>query len=446
VRSIAPRGLAAAAVVLGLLAAAEPGSAATRYAKVGGSTSDPNCTSPTPGCTLQHALTVTNNGDEILVGPGNHVGNYLPQDAITMRGADGQPRPTLTSTSPLDEVLDVPGGTPCTFRHLELVDDGPAAIRAASSIVVQDVVVRLNANFDPGIVAFSQQSVIRDSLIVATGKDSRAIQLNSNSGVADFQIRNVTAIAHGTGAQAIRASIGTVDSANVVVKNTIARGDGADLVAESPGPSFAKITVSNSNYRAGSVVQTGPGGSVVDAGGNQTAAEPLFVNAAGGDYHELLGSPTIDGGTIDVFTGPLDLDGRPRSLGLAPDIGAYELPPLPVTPPDTTAPSLALSRVPKRITRRRLLRGLRVTVTPSEPAALLAELQGRARGATIALAYNLTLVRRKLPLQAGKRRLVLRPNRKLVGRSRRFSVRLSLVATDAAGNRRELRRTIRVRR
>jgi hypothetical protein len=44
------------------------------------------------------------------------------------------------------------------------------------------------------------------------------------------------------------------------------------------------------------------------------------------DFHELAGSPTIDKGTDDPQNGATDPDGRPRFLGAAPDIGAYEFP------------------------------------------------------------------------------------------------------------------------
>jgi hypothetical protein len=40
--------------------------------------------------------------------------------------------------------------------------------------------------------------------------------------------------------------------------------------------------------------------------------------------------------------------------------------------------------------------------------------------------------------------VLLKPSRRLLGTTRRFSVRLRVTATDAAGNRRVVQRTIRV--
>lgn len=61
---------------------------------------------------------------------------------------------------------------------------------------------------------------------------------------------------------------------------------------------------------------------------------PVFVNLAGGDYHEQTNSPTINSGSNQYLTSPVpappqftnnfDLDGNPRVVGGTVDIGAYE--------------------------------------------------------------------------------------------------------------------------
>jgi hypothetical protein len=68
-------------------------------------------------------------------------------------------------------------------------------------------------------------------------------------------------------------------------------------------------------------------------------ANPMFADAANGDYHLLAESPCIDAGdntalppdTLDLDDDgdteepiPFDLDGSPRISGLAVDMGAYE--------------------------------------------------------------------------------------------------------------------------
>ena len=105
----------------------------------------------------------------------------------------------------------------------------------------------------------------------------------------------------------------------------------------SPGlEGNGKIVASHSNFVT--VKQEGEA-TVTDAGGNQTAA-PAFVNAAAGDYREAAASPTIDAGVADQL-GATDLAGNPRTLGGAPDIGAYEFVPPVVRPAQIESLSIA---------------------------------------------------------------------------------------------------------
>jgi hypothetical protein len=54
-------------------------------------------------------------------------------------------------------------------------------------------------------------------------------------------------------------------------------------------------------------------------------ADPRFVNRSGGDLHLSSGSPCIDAGTAAIASLPgTDLDGNPRVVGSAPDMGVYE--------------------------------------------------------------------------------------------------------------------------
>lgn len=53
--------------------------------------------------------------------------------------------------------------------------------------------------------------------------------------------------------------------------------------------------------------------------------DPMFADPAKGDFHLKDGSPAVDAGTAEVPDPPkLDLDGKPRAQGKAPDIGAFE--------------------------------------------------------------------------------------------------------------------------
>jgi len=58
--------------------------------------------------------------------------------------------------------------------------------------------------------------------------------------------------------------------------------------------------------------------------------DPLFVNAALGDFHLQEGSPCIDAGTnLPWMAGATDLDGHPRVTDGRVDLGCYEFIPEP---------------------------------------------------------------------------------------------------------------------
>jgi hypothetical protein len=64
---------------------------------------------------------------------------------------------------------------------------------------------------------------------------------------------------------------------------------------------------------------------------NNLDVNPQFVNAANGNYHLQSGSPCIDAGTTNAPSLPsTDLDGNPRIVGGAVDLGCYEFDSAPI--------------------------------------------------------------------------------------------------------------------
>ena len=113
---------------------------------------------------------------------------------------------------------------------------------------------------------------------------------------------------------------------------------------------------------------------------------------------------------------------------------------------DELAPRITFTKTPRRITRKRLFKGVRSRIAVNEAARLDVALLGRARSVRVARAGDVVLAERHLRRSARTRTVTLKPKRRLLATRARFSVRLRVTATDAAGNSRTRTKTIRVRR
>jgi hypothetical protein len=113
-------------------------------------------------------------------------------------------------------------------------------------------------------------------------------------------------------------------------------------------------------------------------------------------------------------------------------------PPPPPSTADTTRPTLKIAGLKRVLTRKQLRKGIRLKITPDEQVKLSIKLLDRRvkpRRATITVGSKtagLALIRT----------LTIRPKAARVRRVGRFNLRVQIVATDAAGNRRTVTRTI----
>jgi hypothetical protein len=128
------------------------------------------------------------------------------------------------------------------------------------------------------------------------------------------------------------------DSTSILeMYNTILYGNtanpGADLTIDLYGTqSRAEVhysVVNSINQMKGTLNQ-----------GNNLNTDPLFLDPTNDNFHLHPDSPLIDTGTLSVPSPPglpsADFEGKPRTLGGVPDIGAYESEGSPVTPKEGT--------------------------------------------------------------------------------------------------------------
>jgi len=336
-------GTAVASLAL-LIAVPGVAGAAQRYASPGGT--DPSCSQTNP-CSLQQAITGAGENDEVIATGGTYTvaaAIITPPIAknLFIHGDFAGPMPKIDATLS-GAVPIVPSAVGVKLSYLDVTNTATGAFGATcqGEGVIERLRVTASGQSATGVI-LSGKCTVRDSLIRAVGANGVALSGSGgpSGGGQTGLIRNVTAIATGTESVGIRSSYNEFlifGSYLLDVKNTIADGSLADLQALSGAFGPGNIAVSNSNFDK--PVATG---SATIAGGSNQSAPPLFVNAAAGDYRQAADSPTIDVGSTDGI-GALDLDGNPRNLGAAPDIGAFEFvpPPSPV-PAAGTIQSLSL--------------------------------------------------------------------------------------------------------
>ncbi|HKG35173.1 MAG TPA: Ig-like domain-containing protein, partial [Solirubrobacterales bacterium] len=309
-----------------------PAMATQRYAAPGTAGSGTDCTQTSP-CSLDFAVTLANSGDEVIVTPGAE--NYvLPgttsisvPGGVTVHGADGEPRPTVVSssfTAPLTA-----GGPNVVLRHLALENSTSNAVEMHQGIVVRDVIAHSTGGGSTACF-WVTSGTLTDSLCWASNAtNTRGAGANVSGFTVAARLRNVTAIGNNYGLEFSvnnSATASTVDAKNVIAMQA-AEGPGtADVYASASGAATSMtVTMDHSNYDTRLEVGTSGGtASVTDPGTNHNQIDaPVFVGATG-DFHEASNSPTINAGADDPFIGPVDFDGDQRFLGTAPDIGADE--------------------------------------------------------------------------------------------------------------------------
>lgn len=359
------------AVVLGSLACAAGASATTRYVTPGGSLSDPSCAVTTP-CNIEHAVnSVALDGDEVIVGTGGYtVTSTLSWTgkALNVHGQDGQPRPNVIAPVTVVYMLNAAGSTvrhlrlECTSAQSTLTVNSNAATLSDLVVVNSVGVISTGSAIAIGVTAQATGVIVRDSVALATGPNSRAMLIGGVSGDANATAINVTAYAttppNSSGILISANDSGGTHPAALTARNTIAHGTYSDISVASTGSGTVPATAnfSNSNYQSSLLRIEGAAAAFNDQGGNQSAV-PLLANPAAEDFHQLSGSPTIDAGASDPLLGGLDIDGEARTMGSAPDIGADEFVPVPAA----VAPKLTL----KGSRRQRVLKQRGLTVRAS---------------------------------------------------------------------------------
>jgi hypothetical protein len=337
------------ALVAGALVAqaalAPPAHAATvRYAVPGGSSAN-SCTSAAP-CSIDKAINLAAAGDEVIVASGSYDTGTTSlsnsQAAVNVHGVAGQPRPVITTSASYGLALF---GAGAKVSDLTINQTGGlyGLNVFASGVLVQRVEVHTSA---PIACTAGISGLARDLMCVTSAVNGVALDDSWGNGTFALTLRNVTVIATGAGSYGIRADANgdntNTTNLDISARNVIAWGIAADIRSTEVGiDSESDVLLTNSNYDK---IEEGGGGNVTNVGSSSTNQTAFPVFADGVTYHQALGSPTIDKGGSDSAIGTSDLDGNPRKIGTAVDIGVDEF--------DPTPPDVAFDHTPKHKTHK----------------------------------------------------------------------------------------------
>jgi hypothetical protein len=212
------------------------------------------------------------------------------------------------------------------------------------------------------------ENVVAAGNQIGAGGEGGGLYVGCPDGPVRLELINSTITANQAGAGGTPGLHAGADDTLVAANSIVAGNAGADVAG------FATRDVSFSDLCAS------PGAAA--PGPSNICADPALAGAAAGDVHETTASPTIDKGSSALVPATLttDLDGQPRIAGLAVDMGADEAspaPPLPDTAPPvvsrfslsryTFAVGAATTPVAARA-RRRVPRGTKIRFRLSEAA------------------------------------------------------------------------------
>lgn len=298
------------------------------------------CTQVKP-CAIRRAIEKAKSGGAVTIEPGTY-GSPTPVPeplkvgpGVTVHGQAGELRPVIVTEAQQGITLEGEGSSVSDLEVQDAVGKYGIYADGSSASSIDHVIAQVSA---AGAVACSPSEALTDSVCYSSGPSGIAATLPGSS-TATAALRNDTLIASGSGGEALALEATGATTRTIDLTNSIAHGAGFDISAstESGGTPTAIVDADHSDYATvheedggseGTISVTAPGSPT-----NQTGA-PVFVDESGGNFHESSSSnATLGNGADSPLDGTTDLDGNPRELFGATDIGAYEFIPPPTCTP-----------------------------------------------------------------------------------------------------------------
>jgi|GEM_PF-4495096 len=320
----------AATFLLAALAISPPAHAARYTVKPGGGAcggSDTACGSVSAAAKAMRA------GDAVAIAPGRYEESPSFEAAgIVVRGSQTAPGVVIGGTV----TFAAASGRASVLERLVVRAGGAGAaavvVAGTAGVSVRDASL-FSATGDALTIAGATSSAVTRSRLLA---GSAAIATSGGALTVDSSILSGGADAGGAGLAIFAPPpYALVQAASVVARHvTIA---GAPTAITLLDPTAASATVSDSI-----VLGEAPATVAFTRTARESAPAALFVNPQTRNFRLRPGSPALDRGQITAGESKTDVDGQPRTLGKASDLGADEL--------DTVAPRVTVTRPAARRT------------------------------------------------------------------------------------------------
>ena len=169
--------------------------------------------------------------------------------------------------------------------------------------------------------------VFEDSLISMSSGSSEGLLIDCLGGTVDLTGANLTIVGPASASVAARCAGG--GTAHAAIDSSILRGAVLHtLQASTTGAtSHTEIDPTYDEYDPSTSSVSGPGATITGPGADSINADPLFIDAAAGDYRIPFNSPAVNAGNpavLGLLDSTTDLAGQPRVVGGRRDIGALE--------------------------------------------------------------------------------------------------------------------------
>jgi hypothetical protein len=285
--------------------------------------------------TIQAGISAAVDGDTVLVAPGTYFENinFLGK-GITVMSSDGPELSVIDGNQTLHVARFINGEGYDSALVGFTITNGKAYIGggifcrySSTPTLIGNIVARNTAQADGGGIACYEGGSARIFNNLITDNQASGYGGGIHCHYASPDVINNTIVDNSStlGGGIYHCYYSEMEITNSIIWNNSA-STGPDIWIGGPSPyPSSSLTISYSNVKGGISSVYVTSGSNINWGSGMIDADPLFVDAAIGDFHLTYNSPCRDTGDNSAIAGLYDFEGDPRIAwdGIV-DMGADE--------------------------------------------------------------------------------------------------------------------------